>query len=292
MIAPLIDIVIYSYKQKMLKKIVLNLIEKSSKKNGIHFTLYDQNPLTRIDFFKSIKSCQYNHIFWDNIKGPCHYKAAAVNDNLCDSDFMLLMSDNILLKDNWDEELINALPNKNSIISVKNKIQLKNQGLFYFKKEESVSDIFSSTNFVGRDLIFGHSSTLKRVGYPQYLKYYGEEETLSMMYYSDNVKVYSCPNNFYAKEGKNTIEEIYTTFSKYHNYNEMISLLKNEKNKHIDLNNPLSPSIENFCQIHGIDRNSIYSIPFPDTDVEYDPDESKYRDIESNKFMTKVNYID
>jgi hypothetical protein len=197
-----------------------------------------------------------------------------------------------MLKDNWDEELIGNLINYKTIISVKNKNTLVNDKLFYFKKEQKVMNKFNITNFVGRDLIFGHTKTIKNLGYPAYLKYYGEEEVLSMMSFSDNIKIYSCPNDFYIKEGNDTIKELYTTFSKYHNYNEMIELIKNGKNKYIDLNEPLTPSMDDFCKVHQIDKNDIFKIPFPDTDVEYDPDESKYRDIESNKFMTKINYID
>ncbi len=285
-----IDVVIYSYKNKMLKEVVENLLEKSSKKNAIYLHIFDQHTLTRQDYFDKIENCGYQHILWDSILGPCFYK----NQLLEQSKFTytMFMSDNIFLKDNWDEELINALPNSGSIISIKNKNKLKQDGIFYFKKEEEVVDKFTSSKFVGRDLIFGHTETLRNIGYPSYLKYYGEEEVLSLMYHANNIKVFCCPDNFYKKEGLNNLETLYTVFSKYHNYNQMIKLIKNEKNDYIDIGLPLMSPISDFYNINGLDIEKTHPLPFEINDVFYNPTDSEFDGIDSKRFMTKINYID
>jgi hypothetical protein len=104
--------------------------------------------------------------------------------------------------------------------------------------------------------------------------------------------MYSCPDNFYTKEGSDTIKDLYTTFSKYHNYNEMIDLLKNKKNKYDSIDEPMMPDVSMFLKLHKIDPESIHPLPFPMNDVEYDQDLSKFDDVDSKKFMTKINYID
>lgn len=285
-----IDVIIYSYKGKYLKEVVDNLIQKSSKKNKIYIHVLDQSTLTKQDHFDKIFDLTYNHIFWDKIKGPCYYK----NNILKESKFSytLFLSDNIFLSENWDEYLLNNLTNKYSIISGKNITTLQNDGPFYISKKEIISDQKNKTYFVNRDLIFGHTETLQQIGYPWYMKYYGEEEILSVLCFTNNIKIDSCPNYFYQKRGSDTIKELYTTFSKYHNYNEMIYLFKNKKNKYIDIDQPLIPDISFFFKMHDIDPNLLNPLPFSLNDVEYDPDVSNFDDIDSKKFMTKINYID
>jgi len=285
-----IDVVIYSYKGKMLKEVVENLLAKSSKKNAIYLHIFDQHTLTRQDYFDKVDNCGYQHILWDNILGPCFYKNQIIEESKFT--YTLFISDNIFLKDNWDEELINALPNSRSIVSVKNKTKLVQDGIFYFKKEEEVVDQFTSNNFVGRDLIFGYTETLRSIGYPKYLKYYGEEEVLSLMYHANNIKIYCCPNDFYKKEGTDNVETLYTVFSKYHNYNQMIKLIKDEKNDHIDIGLPLMSPLVDFYNIHGLSIENIQPIPFEMNDVLYNPTDSEFDGIDSKRFMTKINYID
>lgn len=285
-----INVVIYSYKGKLLKRVVDNLLQKSSKKNMIYVHVYDQSTLTKQEYFDQFDSLTYNHIFWDKIKSPCYYKQNIINNSKFS--YTLLLSDNIFLNQDWDEFLLSSLPNKQSIITGKNNTILSNDGIFYLKKEEIKTEKMQQVYFANRDLIFAHTSTLQSVNYPSYIKYYGEEEILSLLYFSNNIKMYSCPDKFYTKESSDTIKDLYTTFSKYHNYNEMIDLLKNQKNKYDSIDEPLMPDVNMFLKLHQIDLESIHPLPFPMNDVEYDQDLSKFDDIDSKKFMTKINYID
>lgn len=285
-----INVIIYSYKGKLLKDVVSNTLQKSSKKNMIYIHIYDQSTLTKQDYFDQFDSLTYNHIFWDKIKGPCYYRHKTIQQSKFS--YTLLLSDNIFLEQDWDEYLLKNLPNQKCIITGKNKTVLSNDGLFYFKKEEIKIDKIESTYFANRDLIFAHTKTLQEIEYPYYMKYYGEEETLSLLYFCNNIKMYSCPDNFYKKEGEDTIENLYTTFSKYHNYNEMINLIKNKKNKYVSISEPLMEDTLVFFKHHNIKPELVHPLPFTMNDVEYDPDVSDFDDIDSKKFMTKINYID
>lgn len=297
-------VTIYSYKNKNLKNTVANLFDKSSKKNNIFVRIFDQSPLTKWDqfgfynehaenkweYYSNFKNINYTHIFWDKIKSPCHYKNEVLKHS--NYSYTMFMSDNILLSQDWDEFLLKNLKGKHSVITGKNKITLVNDGLFYLKKEEETIEEIQPTYFVSRDLLFGHTQTLQQIGYPWYMKYYGEEETLSILYFANNIKMYACPDTFYSKENEDTIKELYTTFSKYHNYNQMIDLFKKQKNKYEDIDKPLMGDIPSFFRIHKINLDDLNPLPFLLDDVEYDPDASVYTDVDSKKFMTKINYID
>ena len=63
---------------------------------------------------------------------------------------------------------------------------------------------------------------------PGWLKYYGEEEALSLQYFKDNIEIYAAPENIVKIDGYTTLEDFnyYVPFSKYHNYNELINLFR------------------------------------------------------------------
>jgi len=285
-----IHVTIYSYKNKLLKEFVKNLLDKSSKKNNIAISVLDQSTLTRQDYFDTLSQVHYDHIFWDKIKGPCYYKNEILKESKYS--YTLFLSDNVYLNQDWDEHLLSNLQGKYSIITGKNKTTLTNDGLFYLKKQYEITNNFDKSYFVSRDLIFGHTEILQQIGYPWYMKYYGEEEILSIMFFANNIKIYSCPDNFYKKEFPDTVEQLYTTFSKYHNYNEMIKLFKTRENKYESINRPLMGDIPFFFNSHEINLEELNYLPFALDDVQYDPDLSLYTDIDSKKFMTKINYID
>jgi hypothetical protein len=72
----------------------------------------------------------------------------------------------------------------------------------------------------------------------------------------------------------------------------MIDLFKKQKNKYEDIGKPLMGDAASFFGKHKINIDELNYIPFPLNDVEYDPDASLFTDIDSKKFMTKINYID
>lgn len=283
-----INVVIYSFKGKNLKETVQSLMDNSSSIHNISFQIYDQSPLTRREYFSQIKNCQYIHIFWDHITSPCKYKANVIKTS--NHDYTLIISDSVLVKKNWDTDLVNFVGNKNIIVSGKNKVSFFQEVPYYLKQNYINTESFSINNWISRDLIFAQTSTLKLVQYPEYLKYNGEEEVLSMTFFCNGIDIYSCSDNFYSSIERNTIETTYHTFSEDHNYNECISLIKTGQNSYINLNN-LNKTPEEFCSIHSISRDLLKPLPFLKDDVHYDPHTSQFDKIDSKKFMTKVNYI-
>jgi hypothetical protein len=283
-----INVVIYSFKGKNLKETVQNLLENSSLIHNISLQIFDQSPLTRNEYFNQINNCQYIHIFWDHITSPCKYKSNSIKNS--NFDYTLILSDSILLKKNWDAELVSFVGNKNIIVSGKNSINLLQETPYYLKQTQSQSEFFSLNNWIDRDLIFGQTTLLKMGQYPEYLKYNGEEEVLSMTFFCNGIDVYSTPNNFYNNIDINTIKTTYHTFSEDHNYNECVSLIKTGQNNYINLNG-LARTPEEFCSIHNISRDTIKPLPFLKDDVHYDPHTSPFDKVDSKKFMTKVNYI-
>lgn len=280
-----INVVIYSYKGKALKEVIDNLIDKSSGFNNLSFQVFDQFPLTRSEYFLNIPNFQYIHIFWDHIKSPCKYKSSSIKNS--NHDYVLILSDNVLLTKNWDEELIKFVGNRHVVVSGTGIPEIHHDGIYYLKKEYLSSQSISQTDFINRDFIFAQVVTLKLIEYPDYLKYNGEEETLSIMLFTNDIPIYSFPSNFYETIGERFIESTYHTFSKDHNYNEFISLLKNGNNKYIHL----KKSISEWLSRYNISSDYIKPLPFPNNDVEYDPQVSPFDKIDSRKFMTKVNYI-
>lgn len=283
-----IDVIIYSYKGKSLKDVVENLIDKSSGVHDINVIIFDQYPLIRDDVFGPIRQCIYRHIFWDHITSPCKHKSNSIKTSF--ANYTMIISDTVMLKTNWDLDLINFVGNKNIIVSGKGKTSISHNGIYYLSRASEESDSFILDNWIDRDFIFGQSKTVKSIEYPDYLKYNGEEEVLSMSYFANGIDTYSAPSDFYYNTGINSIMTTYHTFSKDHNYNECVSLIKSGQNKYIDLNN-LARSINEFLSIHNISKDYIKPLPFLLNDVDYDPHTMVFDKVDSKKFMTKVNYI-
>lgn len=285
-----IHVYIYSYKGKLLRDVVSNLISKSSKKNKIFIQIDDQTPLYRKSSFDEFENVDYNHIFWDHIKGPCSYKAEAIVQS--QSDYMLMISDHTFLSQDWDELLINNIK-EDSIISGKGRTHFDFKNLFYIKKRCSETEFFSISQYVDRDLFFAETSLLKGYEYPEYVKYHGEEESLSLLYYCNGFDIISCPSNFYEKRGQASIETLYVPFSINHNYNLVVELFKNKRNKYIPhlLNTELERSPDTFAKYHNFSFESLEYLPFQTNDVDYDNTSIDFDNIDQRKFMARTHSI-
>jgi hypothetical protein len=99
-----IGVVIYSYKGKSLKDVVQKINENSSKEHTINIYILDQSPLIKNEYYNSISNVSYKHKFWDYPYGQCLYRFETARN--IQEEFILIMSDNILVNNNWDLELI------------------------------------------------------------------------------------------------------------------------------------------------------------------------------------------
>jgi len=287
-----IGIGIYSYKGKKIFDVIDNLLKNKNENTIITINLKDQHPMDRSEQFKSIikkyknVNGSYHHVFWDWITSPITHKQEILR--ITKNEYYLFLSDNILLSKNWDLELINFINNKNIILSGNKNIKLINKNLFYIDKIENDIDIFTKTQYINRDFIFGRTSIIKTIDLPKYIKYDGEEETLSIKYFISGFDIYAVPTNLYSYCCETSIKNIYTPFQTGHNYNEVVSLMKNGHNlfESYDIN-----KIKEFWQYHNFNINKIKKIPFETNDVNYDPNSAKYDKIDGRRFIDKQNAI-
>jgi len=282
-----ITVIIYSYKGKLLKETVDNLIKTSSKNISTDIIILDQHPLMRFEMFKDL-NVMYKHIFWDWIDSPCKYKKEVLNN--INTKYTMILSDNIILSESWDQNFIDFVKDSKKIISGNHNLTLENDGLFYIKKNMSDISNYYLTQFVDRSLIFGNTDLLKSINYPNYIKYNGEEECLSIQFFTNGIDIYACPTQTYTQIGLPTIGNIYTPFSINHNYNEIIDLLILGKNKYVSLNN-LIRSIEDFNNLHNNIFNKIKKLPFQTNDVEYLPQNLNFNNVDARKYIATTRAI-
>lgn len=272
----MINAVIYSYKNKNLLKVVKSLFENTSSE--IYVTLFDQHPINRKDLFLELphsKSISYNHIFWDSLNSPCEKKADVLSST--NSDYFLIISDDVILKNNWDLEATDFVKDSSQIISGHGKIKIKQKDKFSFEKHISASDSYTESNIIDRNFIFGKTTDLQSCTYPFDLKYHGEEELYSLRLFKANKKIFSAPSSFYINLKLNTIETLYTPFSKDHGNHNFIKELKN--------------SSKSFLEFHGINSDELFFLPYAVDDVKYDPERLSFQDIDARKFIEDIRSI-
>jgi hypothetical protein len=118
------------------------------------------------------------------------------------------------------------------------------------------------------------------MGYPPFLKYYGEEEFLTANLLELGYEIVSVPEGVYADLGQRTIERLYTTYSKEHNYNFALDRIKDSSN------------FKALLSANGIDSDKIYRLPHQNNDVSYNPNSLEFEDIDDGrKFIGNVHAI-
>jgi len=283
-----IDVLIYSYKGKILKDVVKSLTSSSSGKNDIRVLVIDQHPLLRGTIFDEIEGCSYSHVFWDLQNSPANYKKEFIQHS--DADYVLILSDNVILNNNWDEELINFVSQSGGVVSGNKKVSISQNSIFYLKKNYHNSDQFELNNFVDRSLIFFSKQVSENLNYPFYVKYNGEEEALSVDIFTSGLEIYSAPTALYSIIGEPTLEELYVPFSLNHNYNEVVELLNTGSNKFLDTSQR-QRSLEDFSRFHGTDMKNIKKLPFQTNDVEYDPMFLDFNKVDARRFVARTKSI-
>lgn len=271
-----IDIVLYSYKGKNLPLVVETLIKNTN--NDLMIYLYDQTPIDRTDKL-DIPKVDYVHIFWDHQHSPCYYKKEGIGKG--SGDFILVVSDDILVSPGWDDKLINFITSKDEpvVISGMGKLELKQKDLFSISEEYADSDKFTYTGWVDRNFIFAKRSVWEKIGYPDHIKYAGENEDLTMTIWELDYSICSVPSGLYSDLKVRTIESLYTPYSIEHNYNIVLNRMKR-------------PSAAKMCHFHGISPKKLYPLPYETNDVAYDPTDLKFNEVDARKFVaiTKAIY--
>jgi len=275
-----IDIIIYSYKGKYVKDILQKLDEYS-----MSVTLIDQHPLDRKKMFDQMIK-KYLHVFWDHQKSPCKYKNNQIK--ISNAKYIMLLSDNVFLEKNIIDTLINFIETNNCIVSGFGKNKIEKKDLFSINQKRENSLDYTLTNFINRDFIIGKNEHFKQIEYPEFLKYNGEEELLSLLFYNNKIDIYSAPNSFGVKVGKRSIEEIYCPFSIDHKYNKVIKIFKGEIYKNYNISKEI---LEDFNRFHNFNFSDLKELPYINDDVLYDQNQLEFLSVDGRKFVEKTRAI-
>lgn len=283
-----IDVFIYSYKGKNIKDTISSLFENVSQHSKINLWLVDQHPIDRTEQIGKRFSVKYSHVFWDSNISPCIFKKeSCVNTN---ADYMLILGDSVFLSKDWDIRLIEFINNRDIVVSGNKKIKISNKNNFYISKTYEDTEDFILNQFIDRNLIFAKGSLFKKINYPDYLKYNGEEETLSLDLFTSGVDIFAAPTDIAFTVNEDNINSIYVPFSLNHNYNEVIRLFKYGHNKFISIKNR-NMTLLDFSKYHNFDFSSLSELPFYTNDVSYNPNNLNFNQVDARKFVARTKAI-
>jgi len=297
-----VNVVIYSYKSKDVIDTLEDLMKKRSGKVFIFIHWHDQNAIDRSklleDLVNSYDNCNgdYFHVNWDNNAGAVNYKDNRLKATVGGKYHMTITPGTTLFQ-NWDTEFINYVKNKNVVISGNRQIKLDNSKVFFVNKTFSDISDYTITNYIDRNLIFGSvvmmkNSKLGDYNFPGWLKYYGEEEILSLQYCIDDIEIVAAPTNMVNINEYSTLTDFnyYVTFSKYHNYNQVIKLFKTGANEIIG--HLGKEKIEKFSKKHNFDFSSLNWLQFWGNDVPYSISETSYDKLGGRRFLKQVKEVE
>lgn len=256
-----IRVIIFSYKSKNLEKVVQSVIDGASSELCVD--VIDKNPIDRTEIFNKYSLGSYRHVNWSVIDNPTIYKDELLHDN--QFDYFLIISDDTILSPGWDDMLINFLKDKdNVVISGNHMVNLYHNNKFFLGKMLTDTNDFVLTNFIDRNLIFIKSKDIDRFKYPTNVKYFGEEELLSLRMFVSGIDIYAAPTKVYQDLNVKSLENTFVQFSIYHNYNNFIDVIKNSPEGNNDLR-----TVKDFIKYHRIEISNINPLPFPKNDVLY-----------------------
>jgi hypothetical protein len=276
---------IYSYKEKDLISFIDSLIEKSSKNNNIYFYINDQNNLTRLRKFVGYKNVFYNVIWWDELQSPNYHIAKTIDENSAGNyDYALIIKRSIGMPQNWDQDLISNLP-ENSVLSGMGTVNPKIKNNFYIDKNIGISNTITKTSYADSSFMFGKYSDILKIEKPLFIKYYGEDEYISMSLLNQKIDILSLPSGYYTYQTPELHKRGYVPFSLHHNYNEVIRLLLGKSTTKIK---PISPN--QFIESNNLVLDGLNELPFDFNDIEYDRS-SPLDNIGGKRYIDTLNEV-
>lgn len=283
-----IDVSLYSFKNKNLRQIVTAVLEGATV-SDVNILLTDQNPTNREYWFKNIANVHYVHLPWDSFRSPAGHRRDDIRDS--SSEYMLLMSDDTILNMGWDAELIESLK-ENCVISGQSMVKLFHKDYFFLGNEKTKTKQMELTQYVDRNLIFGKTEDFKKIEYPTMIKYYGEEEFVSLYLYMAGIDVYCMPSDFYKDANLRTLENSYTTISLEHGYNHFIELMQHPEIIRDHRIKRIKRPLFEFLEYHNIDTEKLNKLPYIRENVLYNVNNIKFLNKNSSKFVDMPNSIE
>jgi hypothetical protein len=269
-----IQVILYSYRDKNLKDVVDNLYSRASGDNFSVFVI-DQNNINRSEMFDNYDQMYYEFKTWDSIKSPCEIKMKKIDQA---SGFILIMSDDVMLSDSWDSRLMEFVGERDVVVSGHTRPNLFHKDLYFLEKNPVWDNKFALSQYVDRNFIFAKSELLQRAQYPGEVKYYGEEELLSLNFFMNGIDVFAAPGDLYQDLEKRLIENIYCPFSLEHNYDRVVDYFSLDAAKQ-------------FLEYHKIDKNKMFKLPHQYNDVSYIHTDMKFYEADGKKFIEATRVI-
>ena len=282
----LIGIILVGYKEKNLLGAV-SKIRQATKSNNIVY-VFDQHPIDHAKDFENISGCEYRHRIWDDMHGPAYRRSAMVFDNMNKVTHICIISPDVELADGWDLELMALLDKSPVVFSGAGKVSVNQKDLFSLSLEYSNNNLFNFTQAIDRNFIFAKSDAFKKIVMPDFLKYCGENEYLSVAFLSAGYNIMSIPSSMYLDNGNRTVENTYHTFSLEHNYNIVVDILSGIKLDRFKMN---KQGLDKFLEFHGIGLGQIKKLPYNSNDVDYDPYDLKMHKVDARRFISGTKAI-
>lgn len=271
-----VEILIYSYRNKNLQDTVEKLYEDFLD-NDFTTTVIDQNNVNRDAIFSKFPNMNYKFRRWDSLKSPCEAKMNFISNS--SAEYVMIMSDDVVLSNGWQDALIGFLEDKSdTIVSGHTISNLKQDSLFSISNDPIWDNKFALSQFIDRNFIFGKATDLKKAVYPGELKYHGEEELYSINLMAAGVDIYSAPSELYIDTNARTVDNLYVPFSKYHNYNKFYEYVQHDISSR-------------FLDYHGLDRSTIRLLPDFNNDVLYLYTDLDFVSLGGSKFIEVPNRI-
>lgn len=276
-----IVVFLYAYKNKALRDSVDSLLNNHSGSTELAIYVYDKNNLKRSELFNDVN---YEHIMWDSIETKFDCRAKVLDKE--EGDYFFAIDGSKQFCKNWDLKFIKSLDEK-EILSGTNKINFNNEKYkFFVDYDKTPINQKDLTNWIDRSFIFTHFKLFKDLPLLLELKFRGEEEVLSLYCHVNDIKISAVPSDYLVEIDKNIFEYDYIPFSINHNYNYVIDLFKNKSN--IFFKDEVD--VINFEKKLGYDFSKLSYHPFPENDIEYNPNTS-LDTLEGERFFGGIKSI-
>jgi hypothetical protein len=275
------------YKDKNIASCVKAIKAATTSENFIY--VFDQHPIDHKKDFIDIDGCEYEHRIWDDMAGPAAARWRLVHNNLDNFSYVCVVSPDITLASGWDTELIGLLEDEDVVFSGSGKVIVEQKDLFSITSSYQDSNRFSVSQVIDRNFIFAKSEAFGEILLPDFLKYAGENEYLTVSFLSKEYTIVSVPSRIYSDSRARSVENTYHTFSLEHNYNTVVDILHS---KNLEKYKISPQGVSRFLDFHKINPDSLKRLPYSADDVLYDPYDLKMHGVDARRFIagTKAVY--